>query len=148
MFVGMKWEFLDICLFLIGSTLLGCYLGKSIGKDRLDEIKDNSKDNSKDNVEGFNSYSETNNKVKKIINDYKTEYFNPEIVEYKTPALVMNFHNHFNPNMNKHLGWRNWWITNKMGSAPIPDNVGNAGDGFGRKYLDNLENVKNIYIKK
>ena len=57
---------------------------------------------------------------------------------------VMNFHQHFKPCLPE-LGWRNYYLNN-YNDYQVPTNT-NFDSCIIRNYLNNLENVDNIYRK-
>jgi len=54
------------------------------------------------------------------------------------------FHDNFFNN-NKFLGWRKWWLSNKNKYVvPTDPNFNNISTQY---YLQNMDNVKNVYVK-
>ena len=55
---------------------------------------------------------------------------------------VLNFHQKFKPELPE-LGWRNFYLNNY--TKTLPENDTNFEGTPIREYLDNMENVKNLY---
>lgn len=75
-------------------------------------------------------------------NNVKESFF-PIIKKQKELKLDTNYHHKF---LTQNLGWRNIW---KKNNTTHNVNYGyNIKDIPTRKYLDNLENVRNVYLGK
>jgi hypothetical protein len=90
--------------------------------------------------------------IKQKISDLKTKKTDinkNNLVEFTNGKTYLgpehNFHQSFNNQHNKELGWRKWWFNNQINNT----NLENKEDQFQpkmRNYFNNQENTKNIYL--
>jgi len=121
----MEGSFLEITLLLITAYMIGLFLHQSNDDTPIINIQNNNRNH---NGNG---------------NHNQKEQFKPIIINGRILGPSVNFHQNFKSNLPE-LGWRRWWIKNKTKNKVNPD-VNFNGTSV-RQYLNNMDNVKNIYM--
>ncbi len=127
----MEGSFLEITLLLIIACMIGLFLHQSNDDTPIINIQNN-------NRNGNGNHNGSGNG-----NNNQKEQFEPIIINGRILGPSVNFHQNFKSNLPE-LGWRRWWINNKTKNKVNPD-VNFNGTSV-RQYLDNMDNVKNIYM--
>lgn len=90
--------------------------------------------------------------IKQKILDYKskkTDINKNNLVEFTNGKTYLgpehNFHQSFNNQHNKELGWRKWWFNNQNNNTKL-ENKEEQYQPKMRNYFNNQENTKNIYL--
>ena len=90
--------------------------------------------------------------IKQKILDYKskkTDINKNKLVEFTNGKTYLgpehNFHQSFNNQHNKELGWRKWWFNNQNNNTKL-ENKEEQYQPKMRNYFNNQENTKNIYL--
>ena len=130
-----------IILYSYQNNMLMCYnnqLSNTKNNTSNSSNLNNTSNNSKNNTNTSNTSNTTNNNTSSI-NDEKTHFCSTQ----KPLGPIIGFHSKFKDNLSE-LGWRNWWFKHKNKNL-VPADPNFKGT-VTYNFLNNLENVKNIYL--
>lgn len=117
------------------------------------------------NINNVNNFNNVNNnsilentiktieaEIKQKISDLKTKKMDinkNNLVEFTNGKTYLgpehNFHQSFNNQHNKELGWRKWWFNNQNNNTKLENKEVQFQPKM-RNYFNNQENTKNIYL--
>jgi len=139
-------DFLSILLIIIIILIISnCKKGSLFSKEwelKSERKRKNEMEIAKNNAKELLILAEENNKLKQntflsASNEYNLNNCNDRIL-----GPVNEFHQKFKP-LGKEYGFRHWWKKNKTRNY-VPKDYNFDGTSV-RQYLDNLDNVNNVY---